>query len=361
MTDVTRSGTSWPAGFTVRPTVDPGSGQVEVSDTVSGRRFRWQPEALAERILTDGTDARAGGGTWARAQGGADREHLLPGWRHWLHRGWHPSDQSYVASRRWAYADTDDPGDHIRRRTVQTYLDTDGLPPQEELPDAPVVPLGSPATPGDQPVGALLASRRSGRAYVPRPVPLPSLSGLLWHGLSGVRERREATGEAEPLSYLDSFGSAWDYYVCVYSVEGLEPGAYRYDVSRHELRLVSQGDHRAVMTDVLQGMRSPATAAWTIGLVADFPRYQWRYRHEHALRRLWFEAGLIGQEVIVLGSSYGLSTLVTPAQKDRPYLRLHSLDDRRYACLYTLTMGLSRGRTGMNFNGTAIEQTDIGA
>lgn len=360
MTHPTRADARWPVGFTVRPTVDPDSGQVEVSDTVSGRRFRWRPEALAERILSDSTGA--GGAAWAAEQVGAsDRDHQAVGWRHWLDRGWHPSDQSYVASRRWAYADTDDPGDRIRRRAVEDYLGSDGGPPREEIPDAPVVSLGDPASPGQQPVGALLAGRRSGRAYVPRPVPLATLSGLLWHGLAGVRERRETTSEDDPLSYLDSFGSAWDVHVCAYNVDGLEPGAYRYDLVRHELRLVAPGNHRTAMTDVLQGMRSPATAAWTIGLVADFPRYQWRYRHEHGLRRLWFEAGVIGQELTVLGSSYRLGTLVTPAQKDRPYLRLHGLDDRRYAAVYTLTMGLSLGREGVDFNGTPVTQTVVEA
>jgi dipeptidyl aminopeptidase/acylaminoacyl peptidase len=43
------------------------------------------------------------------------------------------------------------------------------------------------------------------------------------------------------------------------------------------------------MVSMLQGMRSP-TAAWTLSLVADFPRYQWRYRNEHRLRQLYLEA-----------------------------------------------------------------------
>src|SRR5207302_1276946 len=100
-----------------------------------------------------------------------------------------------------------------------------------------------------------------------RPVPRERLSGLLWHGLAEVRARRAATGPAQPLSYLDSYGSAWDFYLCVYAVTGVEPGVYRYDVAGHQLVAVHPGDHRAAMTDTLQGMHSPATAAWTLGLV----------------------------------------------------------------------------------------------
>ena len=103
------------------------------------------------------------------------------------------------------------------------------------------------------------------------------------------------------------------------------------------------------MIDVLQGMHSPATAAWTLGMVADFPRYQWRYRHEHGLRRLYLESGILGQELVILAMSYGLSTLVTPAQKDRAYLALHDLPEGRYAPIYTFTMGWSRGAAGVDF------------
>jgi nitroreductase len=92
------------------------------------------------------------------------------------------------------------------------------------------------------------------------------------------------------------------------------------------------------------------TAAWTLGMVADFPRYQWRYRHEHGLRRLYMESGVIGQELVVLAMSYGLSTLVTPAQRDRLYLDLHQLSPDRYAPVYTLTMGGSRGSAGTMFD-----------
>ncbi|MFC6092224.1 SagB/ThcOx family dehydrogenase [Saccharothrix lopnurensis] len=349
----------WPIGFRVRPAVDPTSPRVEVADTVTGRRFHWTPEALADYVLRGGgPDApRGDGSAWRTVVDDArDRDHLLPGWLHWKERSWYPSDQYYVASRRWDFADTVDTDESIRTGTVRDYLAHDGPPPAERLPDGPVAPLGPPAPPGEQDVATLLVTRRSGRAYVPRPTPLARLSGLLWHGFAEFRARRERTGPSSPMSYLDSYGSAWDVHLCVFDVAGLDPGTYRYDLVRHELIGIKPGDHRAAVEDVLQGMRSPATAAWTLGLVADVPRYQWRYRHEHGLRRLYLEAGIIAQELLVLGMSYGLSTLVTPAQKDSPYLALHGLSADRYAPVYTLTQGMSRGAAGVHFNGEPLEQ-----
>ncbi|MBM2614786.1 SagB/ThcOx family dehydrogenase [Actinoplanes sp. LDG1-06] len=333
---------TWPLGLRIRPAAETSS--VEVSDTVTGRRFRWSPEALAGLILDD---ERRAAWTEGLRDPGSGRDELAGGWRHWQERGWFPSDQYYVASRRWVYADSDDPRGEVRTAALQDYLAASGPPPAEVLPDGPVTELDPPARPADRELADLLTSRRTGRRYRDEPVPSEQLSGVLWHGLTGVRERRERISESDPLSYLDSFGSAWDVHVCVYAVDGVEPGAYRYDLLGHRLIATRPGDHRHAMIDVLQGQRSPSTAAWTIGLVADFPRYQWRYRHEHGLRRLYLESGVLGQELAIVAHAYGLSTLITPAQKDRAYLALHGdLPDDRYAPVYTLTMGRSLGTRG---------------
>jgi nitroreductase len=345
------AGSAWPLGIRIRPPVDGDATHVEVADTVTGRRFRWSPDALSAHILRDGAPGGAAGpaeptgngAAWRRfVESAGDRGHLVDGWRHWWRRRWYPSDQYYQASRRWRFADVDDHDESVRASVVRHYLTTDGPPVEEDVPDGPRTALPAPAPVPAVPLTGLLVKRRSGRDYRPAPVPAEWLSGLLWHGLSGIRARRERTGPDQPLSYLDSYGSAWDFHVCVFAVDGIAPGAYRYDIRTNELVSVRAGEHRAAMARILQGMSAPATAAWTLGLVADFPRYQWRYRHEHGLRRLYYEAGIIGQELTILAGGYGLSTLVTPAQQDGPYLDLHGLSSDRYAPVYTLTMGRSR-------------------
>jgi hypothetical protein len=354
-TTTTGVGGAWPLGVRIRPPLQRDASYVEVTDTVTGRRFRWSPDALSAYILRGaaGSVEVTGDRTaWLEALAAdTDRDRLVPGWRHWQQRGWYPSDQYYAASRRWRYADIDDHDGSVRSRVLNRYLASEGPPVAEWVPVGARMALPAPEEPPQRSLARLLVTRRSGRAYVPTPVPGGWLSGLLWYGLSQIRQRRKRTDERRPLSYLDSFGSAWDFHVCVFAVDGIPPGAYRYDIRRHELVQVRPGDHRAAMSDILQGMWSPSTAAWTLGLVADFPRYQWRYRHEHGLRRLYFESGIIGQELTILGAAYGLSTLVTPAQKDSPYLALHGLPKDRYAPVYTLTMGRNRGASGVDLTG----------
>src|SRR5947209_95092 len=226
---------TWPLGIRVRPPVDPDAGYVEVADTVAGRRFRWSPDALCAHILR-GSDPTT-------VEADADRVALEPGWRHWQERGWYPSDQYYVASRGWRFADADDHDRSVRGRVLDGYLAAEGPPVADALPDGTRVPLPDPTRPVGRSLDELLVTRRSGRAYVPDPVPAGWLSGLLWYGLTQIRKRRERTGTDRPLSYLDSFGSAWDLHVCVFAVDGVAPGAYRYDIRRHELIEVRPGEH----------------------------------------------------------------------------------------------------------------------
>lgn len=343
---------AWPAGTRIRPVADQESADVEVVDAVTGRRFRWKPEALSAHLLGGGAPSGVAD-HWRRAMGdGADRRHLLPGWKHWLDRGWTPSDTAYLASRRFRYTDLDDADGRVRAETVGRFIEAGG-PPAEHLQDGRTVDLGDPPPPADRPLAEVLVRRRSGRTYAPGEVGIDRLSGLLWHALGHVRERRRTQSPDEPLSYLRSFGSAWDFYLCAYAVDGLEPGVYRYDVEPHRVIEVRRGDHRETMVNLLQGMASPRTAAWTLAMVADFPRYQWRYRHEHGLRRLYLESGIIAQELVVLAESYGLSSLVTPAQKDRGLLDLLDLDRIRYSPIYTVTSGPTKGRRGIDFGGFA--------
>jgi SagB-type dehydrogenase family enzyme len=209
--------------------------------------------------------------------------------------------------------------------------------PAHDLP-APAMPL--PAKLKD-----VLIGRRTARTFSQEPIPASHLSGLLWYGLGGIRARREQEIRSRPLSYLDSYGSAWDIGVMIYAVEGWQSGSYRYDVRGHRLHLVRAGDFREEMVDVLQGLASPRSAAITIGLVANADVYQWRYRHEHALRRLYLESGHVAQMLIVLGAGYELKTLVTPAQRDSDFLDLHGYEAIRHMPIYTLTMGRTRGGT----------------
>lgn len=261
----------------------------------------------------------------------------------WWKNGWHPSLEYYLWSRQANYRDVADDSGEIRRALVRTYLESDGAPPERLTSSGARHALPAPpALPNDCPLGILLITRRSVRAFAHDRLDETLLSAALYHGLDDVRRRRQSQFDDE-LDYLQTHGVAFDIYVIVYDVRGVQEGVFQYDLEHHELIAGEAGNHRDRMTRILCGLRSPETAAWTIVLAADFAQYQWRYRHERALRHLYMAAGRLGQRLILVSLAYGLGTVPTPATHDRELCELLRLDRDRQAPIYTLTTGPRSG------------------
>jgi SagB-type dehydrogenase family enzyme len=337
-----RNSAPWLPLLVMRPVT--ATGRLELSDPVQHRRATMAADDVLD-LVAPGPDPsnprREAVAGELRDRGwlpGAPIEDgRLTALRRWWTRGWHPSLSYYLWSRHHTYRDYTDSDGGVRRETLARYLRT-APPPRRRQIDGRLIPL-PPAGPVPQgSVGALLMRRRSVRAYAPIPVDLPQLSGVLAHGLDDLRAIRQVPKE-EPLNWLRSHGTPFDFYVVNHAVEGLAPGVYAYDLAAHGLRAVRLGDLRARMAAILIGMRAPETAAWTLVVAADFAQYQWRYRHERALRHLYMGVGRVAQRLIVVGHAFGLGSMCTPAACDLDACDLLGLDPDRQAPVYTLTMG----------------------
>ncbi|HEY2961684.1 MAG TPA: SagB/ThcOx family dehydrogenase [Pyrinomonadaceae bacterium] len=261
---------------------------------------------------------------------------------HWIERGWHTSLEYYLWSRHSKFIDENDSTGDLRRDAIRTYLEKQA-PPARIKPEGEYLLLPAAVEAAENlSLGELLLRRRTQRTYRREPVSLSSLSSLLWFGLNAVRKTRASLTDNDLLSYLKSYGVAFDFYLVIYDVESLASGTYFYDIRDHAVLLSRAGLFRNEMTELLSNQPAPETAAWSIVLVADLLQYQWRYRHERALRNLYIEAGRIGQHLILTGTLFGLGTLPTPALSDRGLSALLQLDPLRQTPVYSLTMGLDR-------------------
>ena len=259
--------------------------------------------------------------------------------RHWWARGWHPSLDYYLWSRCGHYCDEHDPTKKHRRETLESYLKAGGPPPRLK-PKGASLALPEPQKPvWTVSLAEILLRRESVRRYVPKPISQEALSAVLWHGLSQVRYFRKRPIE-DPTDYLKSMGSAFDFYLVIYNVDHVAPGAYYYDITEHTLTPTNCGNFRKEMFHILRYMPAPGTATCTLIMVADFAQYQWRYRHERALRHLYFESGRIAPKALVTAMRYNLGMLLTPAQIDSKTVELLNIDPIRQCPIYTLTMGL---------------------
>lgn len=71
----------------------------------------------------------------------------------------------------------------------------------------------------------------------------------------------------------------------------------------------------------------------------NFLRYQWRYRHERALRNLYIESGRLMQKTIVIAEYLDAGSFITPALKDHKLASLLNLDTVDEVVLYSQTIG----------------------
>jgi len=320
---------------------------VHVQELASRRRSYVDRRTLARTVIEGAPPDEAGTlSSWMTDCATADQpDGTLV--EFWHSRKWRPSLEYHLVSRDLPYSDSGPDAMATRRRLLTEYGGAAAVPPRIRPDGSRRVPLPEPV-PGDpdRGLGAALLSRRSVRSYLPRPTPVGALSHILRTSLAKVAENQRRRGEEDPRDLLRSFGTAFDFYVLTYNVDGLDQAAWLLDLEAldapdadAELIEIRPGDHRPAMRDVFYGSPWPLTAAWTLVMVADFEQYQFRYRHERALRNLYIEAGHLAQRLLLLADTHGLGTLVTPAVRDGLIQDLLCLDPVRQATVYTLTMG----------------------
>lgn len=128
----------------------------------------------------------------------------------------------------------------------------------------------------DMNVFTAIANRRSRRVFRTDPLTLKELSFLLW-ATQGVR-KSAAPGTAFRVVPSAGCRHAFETYLCLFHVEGVEKGIYRYLPLEHQLLLVSQPEGlSSLLSEAALGQdftgRSAVTFIWT----AIPYRMEWRY------------------------------------------------------------------------------------
>ncbi len=146
------------------------------------------------------------------------------------------------------------------------------------------IQLPTPQMSGGMPLMQALAQRQTSRAFADKPLPLQTLSNLLWaaFGVNRSRDVKTGLGRTAPSAMNKQ-------EVALYVV--LADGAYVYEAEQNKLRAVVAGDVRA---KVAQG--DGAHAAVTIIYVADAK-----------LDYAQVDAGFIGQNVYLFAASEGVN------------------------------------------------------
>ena len=137
-----------------------------------------------------------------------------------------------------------------------------GFPGSRDAEELPPIVLPKPETDGGKSVRAALKARKTTREIGRVPLPLQTLSNLLWAAFGVNRAEMGLMGKPGRTAPSASNSQEIDLYVC------LEKGVYIYEAVPHRLAPVAAGDFRA-----RAGRAAAGKAPVNIFYVVDLARY----------------------------------------------------------------------------------------
>jgi SagB-type dehydrogenase family enzyme len=211
--------------------------------------------------------------------------------------------------------------------------------PVKHYPRAAQTSLPPPREEGE--FTRVLTSRRTWRRFDPGKVALAdfaTLLGLTW----GVREWVAVPPLGRFAVKTSPSGGALhpiEAYVVARDVEGISPGTYHYDATRHRLELLRRGITRDRMSEYVMGQRWFSEAAAFVLMTAVFTRTQWKYRYPRAYRVVLAEAGHLCQTFCLVATWLGLAPFCTMAIADSKIDRDLGIDGVTEGVLYVAGVG----------------------
>ncbi len=182
-----------------------------------------------------------------------------------------------------------------------------------------------------------IENRASIRSYSEQPLTLEELSWLLWctQGVKGVIQRPVT------LRNVPSAGArhAFETYVLVNTVEGLQPGLYRFLATDHKLTAVNL--EKGIADKITEASlkqpvvrRSAVTFIW----IAVVYRMKWRYQ-ERGYRYLHIDAGHVCQNLYLAAENIDCGVCAIGAFQDEEMNQLLELDGVEQFVIYLATVG----------------------
>jgi len=183
----------------------------------------------------------------------------------------------------------------------------------------------------------LVDQRTSVRNYADVPLSLDELSYLLWC-MQGVKESGKLP---VTLRTVPSAGArhAFDTYLLVNRVEGLEPGVYRHLALEHKLAaFLLDSDMAGRITHAAFRQKMVETCAVTFLWVAVVYRMGWRYG-QRGYRYLHLDAGHVCQNLYLAAESIGCGVCAIAAYDDDELNGYLQLDGEQEFVIYLAAAG----------------------
>ncbi len=159
--------------------------------------------------------------------------------------------------------------------------------------------------------------RRSLREYKDEPLTVTQLSMILWaaQGITDPAHRFRAAPSAGATYPLVLYVVVGNEGVLLEPGKYLRAGVYRYDVMKHALTLVRDGDLRGELAKASLNQPWVRDAPVDLVMCAVFERTTKVYG-ERGVRYVYMEAGHAAQNVYLMATALGLGTVVVGAFHD---------------------------------------------
>jgi SagB-type dehydrogenase family enzyme len=182
-----------------------------------------------------------------------------------------------------------------------------------------------------------IENRKTLRKYSSTPLTIMELAFLLWV-TQGVKE---VTNRPATLRNVPSAGArhAFETYLLVNKVEGLEPGLYRYIATKHSLLL--ENPDSTIATQLTQACLDQAqvlNSAITFFWAAIVERMYWRY-DERGYRYLHLDAGHICQNLYLAAEAVDSGVCAIAAFNDDMVNKALGLDGEKEFTIYIASLG----------------------
>ncbi len=182
-----------------------------------------------------------------------------------------------------------------------------------------------------------IEARKSIRKYSDNSLSLMELSWLLWC-TQGVKD---VMGTRATLRTVPSAGArhAFETYLLVNRVDGLQQGLYRFIAIDHKLIPINLTKNIAEkITKAVLDQSQVKKCSVAFLFVAVVERMTWRYG-VRGYRYLHLDAGHVGQNLYLAGENIGCGVCAIAAFEDKALNNILNLDGEKQFVIYLLTVG----------------------
>ncbi len=176
-----------------------------------------------------------------------------------------------------------------------------------------------------------IMNRRSRRKFKPDPLTIDEISDILYftYGSTAVVPAYGLGIEKFPLRAAPSAGALAPielYPVLLSPPEDLKKGIYHYNVLKHSLEFIIEGDVKDLLIEACLGQHFVGEAPFAVIFTAVYSRSKWRYGLR-AYRYIHLDCGFAAENLYLIAESLGLGTVAIGAFDDEKISVLLQLSD----------------------------------